>query len=679
MLLAQLKDSAPTPGLRPRSLTTTLVAMILGSFLFGTSASGQGVFLPIGIPRTAAGTGHTELAGPIHLALRSGTTLADTVVVDPSPFKITNANSADIRVTSSGNLVAGAPTIDSTANLLRVPINGGGSSGSVRIEGLRLSLSNSGAASVPIRVFFGESKNVMLPSFRVVVIGRILPGLTAPNMTDRFSIYNDQVVDASAVITFAEGFASSFTSSGDFGQTGGTRIRIRVSDFPSGLQMQFPASLSAAKTGATLTTVEGTTIELPRPDGSTEVIYVYSQAGDSSSELESFDVTFTVTASGTVEVLQPTIEISLAPIGVDVPTDAFPSTAIPRFSEDNIVVLAGSSRIVTQRLYWTGIEPSLENRLSLLNSGQRTSNVTVEGLLKNGTTLVRSTVTVPAGQSWAQSLDSLFETGLENLAAIEVQSTGDGLFAVGTVFGANSEESTVLARRGVSDFIIPAGLESDRISLLNTGASAANGTLRLRSETGSDVAEFSVTLEPRASFSSALSEVFPQGSGAYISGSFDRPVVGTVSSPSTERLRIMTARATTGTPQLFIPLIVSGNGYESMLTLINPTKEKVSLTATINGETLSESSTEITLEPGESSTRPVTDLFGPVAAVSVGYIRLDIPGVSKGFFTTYPNIDGHVEIRSGAGRSSTTIPVSRYSWTTATLFHLAPSRPSSPG
>lgn len=679
MLLAQIKDSAPTPGRRLHRLTTTLVAMILGSFLFGTSASGQGVFLPIGIPRTATGTGHTELAGPIHLALHSGTTLADTVVVDPGPFKITNANAADIRVTSSGNLVATAPTIDSAENLLRVPINAGGSSGSVRIEGLRLSLSNSGAASVPVRVFFGQSQNVMLPWFDVNVIDAILPGLTAPEMTDRFFVYNDQVVDENAVVTVAEGFASSFTSSSDFGQTGGTRIRIKVSDFPAGLQMQFPSSLSAAKTGATLTTVEGHAIKLPRPDGNTEVTYVYSQAADSSKKLESFDITFTVTTTGTVEVLQPTIEISLAPIGTDVPTASFPSTAIPRFSEENIVVLAGSSRIITQRLYWTGIEPNFENRLRLSNSGQRTSNVTVEGLLKNGGSLARSTVTLPAGQSWTESLNSLFGTSLENLAAIEVQSTGDGLFAVGTVFGENSEESTVLAQRGVFDFIIPAGLENDRISLLNTGASPANGTLRLKSKTGSDIGEFSLSLEPRASFSSSLSETFAQGSGAYISGTFDRPVVGAVSSPSAEQLRITTARVATGTPLLFIPLTVSGNGYESILTLINPTTEKLSLTATINGETLSETSTEITLQPGESITRPVTDIFDPVAALSVGYVRLNIPGVSRGFFTSYPNIDGHVEIRSGAGRSSTTIPISRYAWTTATLFHLAVSRPSFAG
>ena len=186
-----------------------LLLTLIAFALVETPAFGQGIFLPIGIPRPATRTGHTELIGAIQLALREGTTTADVIRIDPSPFKITNASATDVRVTPAGNLVNGTPTIDSDLNILRIPINAGGSSGSLRIEGLRLSLSGTTDASVSVGVSF-EQLNVMLEPDRVTVIDSIDSGLSTQVMTDGFVVSNGQVADSTATISLGESFSSAF-------------------------------------------------------------------------------------------------------------------------------------------------------------------------------------------------------------------------------------------------------------------------------------------------------------------------------------------------------------------------------------------------------------------------------------------------------------------------------------
>src|SRR5205823_3655594 len=143
------------------------------------------------------------------------------------------------------------------------------------------------------------------------------------------------VIKGAATIVVHEGYAAAFTNSTDFGQNTPTRLRIRVSDFPSGLQMTFPAAVTANESGATLTTLEGTPITLPRADGTAEVTYNFNGAASSPSTLESFKLGFVVSTTGVVATLQPTIEVSLAPIGAAVPTTALPAANIPRFAEEN--------------------------------------------------------------------------------------------------------------------------------------------------------------------------------------------------------------------------------------------------------------------------------------------------------------------------------------------------------
>src|SRR5204862_7371264 len=129
--------------------------------------------------------------------------------------------------------------------------------------------------------------------------------------------------------------------------------------------------------------------DLPRADGTTEVTYNFSGAGNSADILESFSIPFTVSTTGPVAPLQPTIELSLAPIGAAVPTTALPSTNIPRFTEENLTALEGTSRIITKALYWTGMDNSRENRLAVFNPSSGLANVTLSAFDSQGKLISR--------------------------------------------------------------------------------------------------------------------------------------------------------------------------------------------------------------------------------------------------------------------------------------------------
>src|SRR5437016_3166514 len=105
----------------------------------------QGIFEGFGFPKTVMATGQTEVAGSAHVALRLGTVVSDTLVINVSPFRLTNGNASDIRITVSGNITVGAVTIDTDNSIVRVPVTGG-TNGSVRVDGIRIAIAGTNAS-----------------------------------------------------------------------------------------------------------------------------------------------------------------------------------------------------------------------------------------------------------------------------------------------------------------------------------------------------------------------------------------------------------------------------------------------------------------------------------------------------------------------------------------------------
>ena len=249
---------------------------------------GQGFFQGFGFPKTVTATGQTETVGTITVSLRQGTTVAGTLVLDLSPLQLTNTLATDISVLPSGNLAVGAVTMDTEKSLVRVPVLAGGTSGAIRIDGIRVAVAGTGITSMNVRLSWEGSLNVLTSGDSVPVIDSVQSGLAADPITDRFVVFNGKVFDNTSTISLREGYAGAFSSSTAYGQTVPTRVRIRVTDYTANLQMTFPVSVTAKNSGATLTTVEGAPVTLPRANGNLEVTYNFSGVSGSSELIESF-------------------------------------------------------------------------------------------------------------------------------------------------------------------------------------------------------------------------------------------------------------------------------------------------------------------------------------------------------------------------------------------------------
>src|SRR2546426_5233182 len=393
------------------------------------SVLAQGLFRSLGFPRTVTATGQAEVLGPIVVTMVQGSAAAGTLVIDTSPLQITNANAADIAVNALG-VGVGVTTIDADNHLVKIPVSaGGGSSATIRIEGIRVAVVGTAINSSNAKLSWPDSLNVFIDGATVPVIDAVQSGMPAQAVGNRVTVFNGQVYGSGATIRVTEGYASAFSNSSQFGQTTSTQVRIRVTDFPDNLQLVFPATVTANETSATLNTLEGNAVTLPRGNGKTEVTYAFSQAGNSNDTTESFDIRFTVNVLGPVPDIQPTIEVSLAPIG-----SVSSSTDIPRYAEDEITVQEGSSRIITKALYWTGINSSLQNQVHLTNPSLRAANLTIDALNAAGQGVSGSGITNPvkvslsANQSVTSTVASLFGT-TNGISTIRIQNTNSDLLA----------------------------------------------------------------------------------------------------------------------------------------------------------------------------------------------------------------------------------------------------------
>lgn len=651
--------------------TAILVTAFVG--LIPRQLPAQGIFEGFGFPKVVTATGHTEVLGSVHVALRLGTVSSDTLVIDVSPLRITNTSAADIRVTTSGNITTGAVTIEAEEGRVRVPVSAGGTTGSLRVDGIRVSVSGTNSSAVTARLSWASRQNVLSAGESVIVVDQVKSGLAVDPMTDHFRIFNSNVIDGSATIVAREGYNSAFTNSTDFGQNTPMRIRVRVSDFPTGLRMRFPAVVTANESAATLTTVEGTPVDIPREDGSTDVTYNFNGSGVSAGTLESFNIVFTVSTTGPVENLQPTIELGLAPIGAAVPTTALPATNVPRYAEENLVALEGTSRIITKTLYWTGIDSSRQNRLAVYNPSSTNSNLILSGFTAAGELLAGANISNPvrlslgANQSLDQALTEVFGAGATNIATVRVQSTGSDVVALGTASATGVSEAVALSERAVANFLVPSINESGRVYVFNPRNETVSGTLTLSTSEGLPLATKTISVAGMAAASGSIQELFGVQSDGQIRGSFGGPVIALESFGTSSTLNFVAAQVPVGLPSLYVPFFASGGGYETDLNVINSSDQAVTLSAKLvdsQGSPVA-APRSITLAPSQQLVTSISQLF-QMQSFASGYVKLDVPQVARGFWTFYPAITGYARIRSGQS-ASTVIPLSGYPQPTSSI------------
>src|SRR5260370_11447879 len=124
--------------------------LILG--MSGALSAQGGLFIGLGFPKRVPATGQTEVIGPVMASLRFGTTDGGNLVINVSPLQITNSSASDIRVSATG-IGVGATTIDTVNSLIRVPVNAGATSGSIRVEGIRVSVAGARNTTIILTIF----------------------------------------------------------------------------------------------------------------------------------------------------------------------------------------------------------------------------------------------------------------------------------------------------------------------------------------------------------------------------------------------------------------------------------------------------------------------------------------------------------------------------------------------
>ena len=632
------------------------------------SVLAQGLFRGFGFPRTVTATGQAEVLGPILVTLVQGPAAAGTLVIDLSPLQMTNANAADISVTATA-LTVGSTTIDADNHLVKIPvIAGGAASGSIRIEGIRVAVAGTGINSFNAKLSWQDSLNVFIDGATVPVIAAVQSGLTAQAVGDRFTVFNGKIYGSGPTIRVTEGYASAFSNSSQSGQTNPTQVRIRVTDFPDNLQMIFPAVVTANESAATLNTVGGAVVTLPFSNGKNEVTYAFSKAANSDETTESFDIRFTVNVLGPVPDIQPTIEVSLAPIG-----DVYSSAGIPRYAEDEITVQEGSSRIISKVLYWTSISGSVQNQVYVTNPSSRTANLTIDAFNAAGQAISGAGVTNPvklslsANQSMTGTVSSLFGTTAA-ISTIRIQSTNADLLAAAAVSGNGVSESVPFISRAISSAFFPVVNEAAQLQLMNPNSATATGMLTLRTEDGQIVTTAPVNIGPLASTTIAVQTVFNSPRSGYISGVFSNPVIAFESFGETQP-NLVAIQPPASADALFIPFVVSLSGLQTDVNLINLSDQTVTLKAQLFTGTGSQpaATSLITMPPGEQLAASIQRIFNQLPPT--GYVRLDVPLIFKGFFGYYPTIAGLARIRSLQG-GSTVIPLSAYTLADAFVLGL---------
>src|SRR5438093_4585422 len=187
--------------------------------------SAQGLFTGSGIPTTVMATGQTEVIGSVMVSLRLGPADGGNLVINMSPLQITNTNDSDIKVAATG-ITVGAPSVDRTNSLVKIPVTAGATAGSIRVDGIRVAVAGTGITSFNAQLSWEKSLNIITSGTTVPVINAVQSGLVADPVTDRFVIFNGQIFDNTGSITVHEGYATAFSNSTAFGQTTATRIKI---------------------------------------------------------------------------------------------------------------------------------------------------------------------------------------------------------------------------------------------------------------------------------------------------------------------------------------------------------------------------------------------------------------------------------------------------------------------
>lgn len=647
---------------------------------------GQATFTVASAPATAADIGVTELTGQIILTVQSGQTVSAPFQIQYSA-QVTNNNASEISVTGTGGLagIAHAPTL-AGSNAIVFTVPAGGTSGNlIRIQGVRVALAGHDYTGVTASISSpsGGGNGITAGQNTVTVIGLILQPLDVDFSGSESLAYRNGVVthDESSFVV-QEGFTAAFTSSvGTFGQTVPTGIRITpYPDIPAGAKVTFSAT-ATSDLGSVLTTTSGLDETIPGDDGSTSVVYKFTGASSSPTQMDSFTISVSMAqgpAAGTGII---DFQAALVPIGIATPDASSPSTDIPRYWEriipdpSELPGLSGSTELAFP---FRSQSDATYTAFALTNPLDYRVNVTLTPYDASGSAITNSiTLTIPQnGQIAKLATDTdVFGPTFNASTAGTIRAVGTtptlaGFYLLGDVSGSRLDGDTA-DLNSVRNWVWPvvfrqAPAPFTTFEMFNPGTATAVAVLTLFDSNGTTISTSSRSIGASGTVTQSFQQLFPgvdlnSFAGGYVKGQSDAPLVAKETFGNSLDSNVLPGQVGQSSDTLYWPHFASGGGYTTELTLIDlDSSVNANLTVTLldsNGISIGQAS--LSIPHAAQTIQTIASLFPalPVSQVTTGYIRIDFNPTHLGPFIFMPLVAGSLRFSAADGSGSAALPL----------------------
>jgi hypothetical protein len=664
-----------------------------------SSAFAQAVIQVSTSATTATDIGQTELAGPIIFTVFSGTTKADQFMVIYS-LPITNNAASDISILGSGHFPASiSATVSTGINGIVFNLPAGATSGdSIIISGVRLGLAGSQATQATATIV-SSANTIWSSQVYPTVISNVQQPISVDETVAAPVSYRAGVItNSSSSFLISEVYGDAFKGLGQGGgQTVATQLRITPLDtIASGAVVAFPPLVTSPTTGATLSTLSGLSETVPRDDGSSDVVYVFSPGVDSANVPESFAISVTLTQAPSAGSGSIRFQVAMFPIGAAVPDAAYPSTAIPRYAERLVPGGAGQGTGTTTLHFpfqissdntYTGI--AITNPFGFQVRGTFTAYNTSGTIITGSRVTNPVTITLPANGQYARVATEIFGDGFNLVSGGMIEFVGQtselkGFYMIGSISGlqldgGNAEMNTatswyipIVFHQGSSPFNL--------LQIYNPGTSQAAVNLKLLDAGGTQIATDSETVLAGVFLSRDIASLFRVNltafQGGYIQMDSDFPVVLQSFFGNALESNILSAQYPSSSPLFFIPHFATGSLNSTELTLVNTNSATAELTITLldnSGNTISQATpASLSISSNSQATRTLASLFPNLGSNLVtGSIRIDIQSSFVGPFPMGSRIMGVVRYANADGSASAAVPLLLTASTDFVYSHVA--------
>ncbi len=553
-------------------------------------------------------------------------------------------------------------------------------------------VSGSDPALADLKATFAVSNN-LIPAGQgeVTLFDEVVEGLVVDDDSDvSFTVLNQLFVDDLDGFGFREGFATAFSGAvGTLGQTVETQLIVEITGIPSGVTVTFPDTITSGASGATFTTESGDDEAVTSSSEAQRVVYEYSDdLPASGDEVDNFNVTPEVEFGADIGNGTAIIQLTLGPEGAAIPDTDFPSTDIPRFTEELLPAVELPEPTPTT-LQFPVSRVSTEVVFALTNTATGGAVVTLrardeDGNLSDGDDVAATAEATLAGrETLVWSLEELFGEGAgpDIVASIETESVNDDL--IGTTISTSGGDRFATAliddrKRLYLPFHRARATDDPEVTLHNGNDAATEVTLTLRDSSGGEVREVVSSVDTLAALRESLTEIFGLEAGAlpldgYLYLVADGEIrASLVNNPEGLADEVPGLHTFSQTRHIH-PYFVFGAGWNTILTLINTSSLLKNVTLTLrdtDGEVMT-GTAGVLEQIGSRSLKDfdLEELFGG-ANLAVGYLDLAIEG-SGNPFASNPRFAGIVRIQTADFSSVAPLPVAA-----TTDFFLAPTAQS---